>query len=495
MNLSILVKNFFKSDPKFYKNTGEPIEPNIILGQYFKIKDYFLKSNNSHSKKAIFVEKDYLYVLLILACIETGITFIPLNKKWPLKRVREILELCEDVEVICDDSYASSITEKNMISLQSILSNQSRENRIQTSLEQDLDNIAYIIFTSGSTGKPKGVKITRDSYLNFVNWVGSFFNDINASDKLLNTAEFTFDLSLIDIALLLTRKVGFQISLFDGNAFKLLNEIQSLGITVMATVPNNFQLLLTEEVRKRGDLSSLKHLLVGGARFSFGLYKKIGKYLKHSNVYNLYGPTEATVYCSAKRIEFQNSEVEDGNISAGKEVDNCEIRIVDQHNKTLPEGQIGRVIVGGAQVMMGYLNDEEQNDKILLSLQEKIFYDTGDEGFKSDQDNLYIVGRSDDTIKVEGFRVNLSEIDSLIQRLDYIEECATISMEDEIKENVLVAYINSSKDITSDKLISDLSEFMLTYQIPKRFEFIDSFPLNSSGKISKLELKKLNDIG
>ena len=219
MNLSILVKNFFKSDPKFYKNTGEPIEPNIILGQYFKIKDYFLKSNNSHSKKTIFVEKDYLYVLLILACIETGKTFIPLNKKWPLKRVREILELCEDVEVICDDSDASSITEENMISLQSILSNQSRENRIQTSPEQDLDNIAYIIFTSGSTGKPKGVKITRDSYLNFVNWVGSFFNDINASDKLLNTAEFTFDLSLIDIALLLIRKVGFQISLFDGNAF------------------------------------------------------------------------------------------------------------------------------------------------------------------------------------------------------------------------------------------------------------------------------------
>ena len=61
MNLSIRVKNFFKSDPKFYKNTGELIEPSIVLGQYFKIKDYFLKSNNSHSKKAIFVEKDYLY--------------------------------------------------------------------------------------------------------------------------------------------------------------------------------------------------------------------------------------------------------------------------------------------------------------------------------------------------------------------------------------------------------------------------------------------------
>ena len=59
---------------------------------------------------------------------------------------------------------------------------------------------------------------------------------------------------------------------------------------------------------------------------------------------------------------------------------------------------------------------------------------------------------------------------------------------------MLVTYINSNKDITSDKLISDLSEFMLTYQIPKRFEFIDSFPLNSSGKISKQELRKLNDI-
>ena len=132
---------------------------------------------------------------------------------------------------------------------------------------------------------------------------------------------------------------------------------------------------------------------------------------------------------------------------------------------------------------------EGKNNKVLLTIGSNIYYDTGDLSFVDSNENIFIVGRSDDSLKVDGYRVNLSDIDSYIQKLGYINECATIAIEDEIKNNIMVTFIKANQGTSKDKVYADLKSIMASYEIPKHLIFLDDFPLNNSGKICKKTLK------
>jgi amino acid adenylation domain-containing protein len=484
MKLENIVFNYFNQDNNFYGEKFEVIDPIKIRSKYLSLIKHLKKNCKTGDKVAIYLEKDYQYVIVMLVCLQLGLTFIPLNKKLPKQRIDTILDIAKPALLVNDEHGDFKC---DQVLLSDIFEIESFEN--YPCKEVPEDDIAYIIFTSGSTGEPKGVMIKRKSYANFVQWVGSYFSEINDNDKLLNTADFTFDLSLLDVALLLSKNIHFFISNFNGNIFELMSEIERKKITTMATVPNNFQMLLSRGVYQRGNISSLQYLLIGGARFSYGLYNKFKENLKDANIYNLYGPTEATVYCSVKKIEFNNTDCIKENISVGKSILNTDIKIVDEGNNDIDKNQVGRLLVGGIQVMDKYINNDDKNKKVLLTIGSNIYYDTGDLSFVDSNQNIFIVGRSDDSLKVDGYRVNLSDIDSNIQKLGYINECATIAIEDKIKENIMVTFIKAGQRIKKDKVFVDLKSIMASYQIPKHLIFIDDFPLNSSGKICKKTLK------
>jgi len=484
MKLENIVFNYFNQDNNFYDENFGVIDPIKIRSKYLSLFKYLKKNCKTGDKVAIYLKKDYQYVIVMLVCLELGRTFIPLSKKLPKQRIDNILDIAKPALLINDEHEDF---ESDQILLSDIFEIENLENHPCKKVSEG--DIAYIIFTSGSTGEPKGVMIKRKSYTNFVQWVGSYFSEISDQDRLLNTADFTFDLSLLDVALLLSKNIHFFISNFNGNIFTLMSDIERGKITTMATVPNNFQILLSRDLYERGNISSLKYLLIGGARFSYGLYNKFKENLKDVNIYNLYGPTEATVYCSVKKVEFNHTDCIEENISVGKAILNTDIKVVDEGNNDINKNQVGRLLVGGIQVMDKYINNEGKNNKVLLTLGSNIYYDTGDLSFVDSNENIFIVGRSDDSLKVDGYRVNLSDIDSYIQKLGYINECATIAIEDEIKNNIMVTFIKANQGTSKDKVYADLKSIMASYQIPKRLIFLDDFPLNNSGKICKKTLK------
>lgn len=455
----------------------------IIIEEYKRVKSYILQNCKGNEKIGIYLDKDYSYVLTILCLIELGITFIPLNKKWPDERNKLIVDLAHCDYIISDSNLELN---SNIISYENI---QKYEIKESNNNFLGLNNPIYIMFTSGSTGIPKGVEISRSAYQNFVQWVDSYFSTISNKDKLLNTADFTFDLSMIDIALLLSKELNFYISSFDNSIFKLLFEIEKYQITTIATVPNNINMLLSPKVIKRGNIISLKYLLLGGARFSYGLYLNIIERLEQFKVYNLYGPTEATVYCSVLELTGYEKEVSGTSVCVGKAIDNMEIRIFDEEFHEMPIHSKGEVYICGNQLMNKYINNKDLNEKVLISIDSKLYYKTGDLGFVDEYSNLFIVGRMDDTIKSNGYRVNLSDIDSIITKLDYIEDCAVVAVEDEDKENRLIAYLKIYMEVSLDKINQDLKLILANYQIPHEINILENFPLNTSGKISKKDLK------
>ena len=422
-------------------------------------------------------------MLAILACLEVGATFIPLKKGWPQARIDQILRLARP-RFVFDEALYQRV----------VICDQATA---EADLEPNPSDLAYIIFTSGSTGAPKGVGISRASYETFARWLDEHFTGFQASDRILYVADFTFDMSLLDVGLTITKQAHAYVSQFNGNVFKLANEIEEFRISSLATVPNNLVLLLQDGVADRVNLESMKYLLLGGARFSYGTYDAIfrkhrAKFADDVRVYNFYGPTEATVYTHARELTGRFAEDLSGvNVSIGLPFGENSCILLDASGQTLEGvGQTGELFLGGSQLMAGYFGDPEQTRSVFKTVGGQQYYATGDLALRAESGDYFIQGRLNETIKKRGFRVDLLDIDSYMQKVDSVQDCATIAVPDELTENRLVAYVVLKSGESGDELQSRLKGILVDYQMPDEFRFVGSLPLNSSGKVCRKTLRE-----
>ncbi len=434
----------------------------------------------------IVLPRDHRYLIVILSCIELGITFVPLNIEFPESRINQI-KLLAGIEVVIDEVYFSNDVD--------LVKNNNVNEQILALTEKN--TTAYVIFTSGSTGAPKGVCISNDSFSAFCVWVNAEFSAISAEDRLLNLAEFSFDMSMLDVAICITRNAAMFFGNFSGNFFQLAYMVETFNISTLVSVPNNVNQILQDVIYKRSNFSSLKYLLLGGARFSAGLYNRLKELRdlgQSITTYNLYGPTEATVYCAVKQLVFDSFEVQEGVLSIGSANPNSELLLIDENGKVILDSQTnGELLIGGSQVMLGYVNNPEKTNEAFVDLEGKRYYRSGDIAYFSKNGDFYLVGRVDDTLKVGGYRVNLGDIDSYFSRHKRIVDAATIFVEEDDVNGYLVTYVtlDESSDVDVKGIEDEMRTTLAYYQMPKFILPINSLPLNSSGKICKLSLKKL----
>ena len=477
MKIRELIRKRLDSAFNVFNREGVQIPSTQVRSEYQAIRQYLLDHHSeAHDCIAIKQHKDYRYFLTMLACMEIGIPYIPMKYDYPLDRVDQIKE-ASDFTLLIDDTKVAELiayTGKKKTQFPDVTP----------------DRNLYIIFTSGSTGRPKGVIIQRQALENFFTFMDKAFPKVNEQDKLLQVTEFTFDISLVDVAFFLNRNVILHFSNFENNIFKLGFEIETHRISVLNTVPNNLNMFLSELVAERMDYQCLKRLYIGGARFSYGLYEKCQKYFKPEvEVYNFYGPTEATVYCHVNKITYdEKKDCIEGNVSIGKPLPGVDAHIV--LDGQLAEANVrGELYIGGIQLMREYIRNPEQTSAALVSFNGQTYYRSGDLAFRSEQNDFYIVGRADDTIKYRGFRINLLDIDSYITRIPYIQDSVTIAIPNEATENQTIGFLILKENKTVKEIKKDLSAVLLDYQIPEKVIFIDKYPVNVSGKVCKKTLK------
>ena len=474
MNISDVISHCLKTPPLMYAQSGECIKQEQFRKEYGLVKNYFLHHFNDDSIVALRFNKDYVYVLNILVCMEIGLTYIPLSIDFPEERIEQIRQIATFDALIDEKLFGMMI---NSASLESQHKHFSRND----------EKLLYIMFTSGSTGKPKGVEIQRKAYANFLQWLDSYF-PVTSGDIVLNATEFTFDVSLIDVGLLIVKHSALVFSNFQNDIFKLLFEMEKYNITTIATVPNNFSMILVDEIVARVDLHKLKYAFIAGSRFPLSLYNKFPRYLPCLQVYNCYGPTEFTIYCLTKKL-YESNDIQQETITIGKPILNTKFKIVNDDLEEVSIGVKGELAVSGAQLMRGYKNLPEKTQEVVVVIDGELYYKTGDIAFADDERNCYISGRLDDTVKVTGFRVNLSDIDSYIQKIPYMKDSATIYIEVNDLEGYLVScLILNHAHISEKEIMSDLKNILPTFQRPKHIILLDNFPLNTSGKVCKKTL-------
>lgn len=424
----------------------------------------------------IYLTDDVFMYASILALWFEGKTYVPIHPDFPLTKNLNIIQQADI------DTIISSKEIKENFNLKIIDSQKTFETKILTPKKSSFANNAYILFTSGSTGSPKGVPIQFSNLYYFSEAFYSAFGKITPEDVVLQMFELTFDLSVMSY--LIPFLNGAKVVSLHKNETKflqILDLLEANEITVALMVPSILNLMipyLDPLVRN----SSLRLNLFCGEALLVKQIEGWRSFVPNADIYNVYGPTENTIFCTFYKVEDPIKD-KNGIISIGKSMENSNLSFFDKDTKE------GELLLTGNLLTQSYWKNEEKTKELFINKNGEIFYKTGDWCLKDDDGDFFYTNRIDFQAKINGFRVELAEIEYFAnQKLNNAISIAVVD-KDQNDSDTLVLFINEM-NVQNEEIISHLKNHLQDYCIPSKIIKLESFPVNTSGKIDRNELKK-----
>ncbi len=335
-------------------------------------------------------------------------------------------------------------------------------------------NTAFLIYTSGSTGKPKGVSINRDSLCYFFQCAPEALHYRGNTHIHLASTSFSFDLHVLDLflPLILGKTVVLTTETETKNSQLMGGLLRKHRVDTILATPTKLLWLMNGN-KDTSFFNHLRTLVLAGENIRPALLTKLQSLYK-GQVYNAYGPTEATVFVTSTLVDSSR-------ISAGQPLPGDEIVVLDENLEQLSDGSEGEICIAGPSLADGYVGDPEQTAQRFRIMEGKRYYLTGDIG-KVVNGELYILGRRDRQIKMNGYRIELDEIESVIYAANVVKDCA-VSFD--VERNAIVAFYESENPISGRELTCILEKYIPYYMIPKMFVHETRIVRNSSGKIDR----------
>ncbi len=357
-------------------------------------------------------------------------------------------------------------------------------------------HLAYVLHTSGSTGQPKGVAISHRNCLAFVLPATERFA-IGPADRLACQAPLHFDLSVFD--LYCAALVGAGVVIFPEyySAFpkKMSQAIAEHGVTIWNSVVSALALLLDKGKLTDHTRDSLRAVLFSGERMPVPLLRRLREALPSAKLFNVYGQTEAN---SSLVHEVEAIPSDDGApLPLGRELPNFEVFLLGEGDRPVAgAGEPGELCVRAATVASGaYFRDPERSagkfclDPVLPESGMRV-YRTGDLVRRDETGELFFVGRRDDMVKTRGYRVELGEIQTALDRIGTLAESAVIAVPNAAIGHELRAFVKLAPGATatSAEIATELGRTLPPYMVPERIVVKDELPRTSTGKIDKSAL-------
>lgn len=435
----------------------------------------------------IYGHKEAAFPLTILACMHSAVTYIPIDKIYPVERIRKIMNMTgAQIMINCTDAALD-------IDIPVIIHSTFEVTICKTPNYTDKiygtpDNlIQYIMFTSGSTGEPKGVQITCNSILTFVKWAEHDFG-FAENDVFMNQAPFTFDVSLCDI--LNAFGLGATLVLTSTEMIKeqdsFLNRLHHYQCSVWTSTPSFVYLFLRNPKFNANQLPTLKTFLFMGEDLPNRTCSYLKNIFNETRILNAYGPTEATIVTTL--IDIDEKIIEKYPLlPIGYPKPESKI-LIDKLN---PEDKEGELIIVGDHVSTGYFKDKMLTDEKFFIHEGKRAFKTGDLAYYED-DMLFCIGRNDDQIKMHGFRIELNEISAVICTYPAIADAVTIALKRNNEVKKIVTFVILSEKMLKNELLLQLIPFLEQklpyYMIPGDVDIVNEFPYSISHKIDKNKL-------
>jgi amino acid adenylation domain-containing protein len=428
----------------------------------------------------------------VLGALWAGHGYVPLNPSFPSQRCREMLERSGCRTLIADATAAERLDEllDGVEDPPAVIVPDLEAEALSTEAEPLFAAeaaIAYLLFTSGSTGRPKGVGVAHSNVVSFIAAVAERYG-IDENDRLSQTFDMTFDLSVFDMFLAWERGACVccpsERQLLSPSRF-----IRDSELTVWFSVPSLGALMRKLRMLKPDGYPSLRWSLFCGEPLPAELAGAWAEAAPNSIVENLYGPTEATIACTVHRHVPGESGGDNGIVPIGEPIGATRTLVADAELREVEPGGDGELLVSGPQVTPGYWLDPEKTAAAFVTPpgHEERHYRTGDRVRRptSSEEPLTYVGRMDHQIKVLGHRVELGEIDAALRDASGIDAAIAIGwpLTDSGAGGIAAFLADPDADIPA--LRESLNKRLPEYMVPRRFELLEALPLNANGKFDR----------
>lgn len=350
--------------------------------------------------------------------------------------------------------------------------------------DADENDVAIILYTSGTTGRPKGVMLTHKNLYSSVKT--SFELAQEREDKGRGTTLGILPLAHAYgfTAMNTSFKLGSSVVIFSKfDVDKVFHAIEKHKVRSLAAVPAMLHAMVTSPNAGKYDLSSLETVGSGSAALPLAIIEALKKRLG-AEVREGYGLSEASPVVAAHR---DGMPIKHG--SVGVPIPGVEVRIVDEHGRDVPRGEVGELICRGDNITPGYYGLEEETKK---AIRDGWLY-TGDLVTMDEDGYLYIIDRKKDLIIRGGFNVYPRDIEEVIMSHAAVSEVAVIGIPDERMGEEICACIvkKPGASVSAEELIIFTQQRLAKYKTPKQIVFLEQLPRNGVGKILKRKLREL----
>jgi D-alanine--poly(phosphoribitol) ligase subunit 1 len=422
-------------------------------------------------------------LIAFLGAVKSGRPYVPIDLAIPEQRAQRIEQTAAAALVLTPDRVAE-------------LTNESRPAPSRRVFGEEA---FYILFTSGSTGEPKGVVITHSNLTAFVQWMMGEQPFVSQGETFLNQAPFSFDLSVMDLYLsLYTGSTLFSVTKDDvANLKKLYEAFGRSNLTSWVSTPSFAQMCLIERSFNQQMIPTLRRFLFCGETLAPETASQLLIRFPEAEVWNTYGPTEATVATTSVRVD---RELLDrwSPLPVGRAMPGTLVEILDEAGAVMRDGDRGQIIIAGPNVSPGYLNRPDLTEKAFFTYEGLPAYRTGDAG-RVEDGFVFFDGRMDSQVKVNGYRIELGDLEANLRALPEIADAVVLPVEKSGRIDSLAAFVvlageRAGSDFEiSARLKNRLGERLPAYMVPRKFHFLDTFPMTANGKADRRKLAERLD--
>ena len=429
-------------------------------------------------------------IIGVLGILKAGGAYLPLDPTHPAERLAFLLSDARVGLLLTREHMQKRLprTEVPVLLMESIRQadyGQSSSNPIRGVTPQHL---AYAIYTSGSTGAPKGVMVTHEGLANYLTWAAQAYQVAQGYGVLMHTS-LSFDLTVTSLftPLLVGQRLVIA-STGSGVEDLVAALLQQQDWGVVKVTPAHLGIL--RQALSAGQMAGrIRTLIIGGEALGAEQIAFWQEADLQMRVFNEYGPTETVVGCCVYELPAGGSQ-KSGAVPIGRPIRNMSLHVLDAHGNLMPPGGIGEVYIGGVGLARGYQNQAGWTAEQFVpdpwsATAGARLYRTGDLARLLPDGNLVYLGRTDQQVKIHGFRVEPGEIEAALVQHEAVHEAVVQAQEEIAGDARLVAYIvpGSQQRPTVGALRSYLQPKLPDYMLPSAFVWLDELPLTPNGKL------------
>lgn len=435
-------------------------------------------------------------IIAMLATLKAGAAYVPMDPSYPSARLDFLQRDARVSILISDQDTLKRIGLSDVKTFDLTAENE----KTQLESEENLNNVtvpanlAYVIYTSGSTGTPKGAMITHEGFMNYLTWaVDEYEAKSRDGSPVLGSIGFDATITSIFVPLLAGNKVVLLPEGAELEAIQALTQ-SPYKYSFIKLTPAHLEALNTLRAQNpQGDSELAKYLILGGEALSGA---SLDPWFDHTQTFgiNEYGPTETVVGCCT----YTAKEKLTGSVPIGMPIQGTQLYVLDASLNQVPVGVDGELYIGGSGVARGYLARPGQTAAVFvpnpfssqMGTSGDRLYKTGDRVRYLADGTLIFLGRMDNQIKLNGFRIEPGEIEAAIVDQNHVREAVVMLIKDSNGQSRLVAYLTAEKQKAIDisALKDELRRVLPAHMIPSIFTVIDEMPLTTHGKVNRSAL-------